>query len=146
MLNSNTHRNYLSRLAFAGDSPEPAYHRVNLVARALCPVKGVKSFTARQVRIVSISETGAILQARGIEQLTAHFYLCLGTSEIFITCAQIRQQEGSVFVRFSKPEESAFIRALAGITFPMTTLQTLRGQSARAIEARIRRPETTARG
>jgi hypothetical protein len=28
----------------------------------------------------------------------------------------------------------------------MTTLQTLRGQSARAIEARIRWPETKARG
>lgn len=144
MLNSHTHRNYLSRLAFAGDSAEPAFSRVNLVARALCPVKGVKSFAAHQVRIVSISETAAVLQARSLEPLSDHFYLCLGKFEIFITCARLRQQEGSLFVRFSKPEETDFIRALAGITFPMTTLQKLRGHSVRAIEARIRQPEQAA--
>jgi|GEM_PF-1060862 len=144
MLGSSTHRNYLSRLAFAGDHPEPVFTRVNLVARALCPVKGVKSFAVHQVRIVSISETAAVLQARNIEQLTDHFYLCLGKFEIFLTCARMRTQEGSLFVRFSKPEETGFIRALAEITFPMTTLEKLRGHSVRAIEARIRQPETAA--
>ncbi|QRM44584.1 hypothetical protein [Rhizobium sp. BG4] len=144
MLSSSTHRNYLSRLAFAGDNPEPVFTRVNLVARALCPVKGVKSFAAHQVRIVSISEAAAVLQARNIELLTDHFYLCLGKFEIFLTCARVRAQEGSLFVRFSKPEETSFIRALSEITFPMTTLEKLRGHSVRVIEARIRQPETAA--
>jgi len=137
MLNSQVARNYLSRLAFVGDNTEPAYQRVNLVVRALCPVKGVKSFAVHQVRIVSISEAGAVLQGRAIESLTDHFYLCLGKFEIFLTCARVKQQEGSLFVRFAKREESEFIRALTRISFPMTTLQTLRGHSPRAVEMRI---------
>ncbi len=137
MLEPNVHRNYLSRLAFTNDTAEPRFQKVNLVARALCPVKGVKSFATHQVRIVSISETGAVLQARNIQSLSDHFYLCLGKFEIVLTCACVKRQEDSVFVRFSKPEDAGFIRALALIDFPLTTLQTLRGQTSRTIEARI---------
>ena len=140
MLNPHLRRNYLSRLALANETEQSAYKSVNLVVRALCPVKGVKSFAIHQVRIVSLSETGAVLQARNIHILTDHFYLCLGDFEIFLTCARVKQQEESLFVRFSKKEESDFIRALTQITFPLTTLQKLRGQSTRAIEARIQRP------
>lgn len=137
MLHSRPHRNYLSRLAFADDTAEPVYEKVNLVARALCPVNGVRSFATHQVRIVSINETGAILQARNIQSLTSHFYLCLGKFEIFLTCARVKRQDESLFVRFSKKEDGEFIRALAQITFPMTTLQRLHGHSPRAIEMRI---------
>lgn len=140
MLEADVHRNYLSRLAFADDAAEARYHAVNLLARALCPVKGVRSFATYQVRIVSISETGAVLQARNITSLTDHFYLCLGQFEILLTCTRVKRQEGSLFVRFSKPEESGFIHALALIDFPLTTLQRLRGQSSRRIEMRITQP------
>jgi hypothetical protein len=141
MLESHTHRNYLSRLAFAGETAEPVYQKVNLVAQALCPVNGVRSFATHQVRIVSISETGAVLQARNIQSLTNHFYLCLGKFEIFLTCARVKRQDDSLFVRFSKKEEGEFIRALAQITFPMATLQKLHGHSPRAIEVRIQQPD-----
>ena len=139
MLDSQAHRNYLSRLAFADDAAQPTYHKVNLVARALCPTTTVKSFDIHQVRIAYISETAAVLQGHNIQTLTDHFYLCLGKAEIFLTCACVKRQEGSLVVRFSKSEESDFIRALAQISFPMATLQKLRGQSSRVIEARIQR-------
>ncbi|MDM9629819.1 hypothetical protein QTL95_28465 [Rhizobium sp. S152] len=138
MLTDHIHRNYLSRIAFEDQTLEPVYRKVNLVARALCPVRGVKSFTVHQVRIVSICETGAVLQARNVLALPDHFYLCLGKFEIFLTCGQTKRQDGSLFVRFSRREDRLFIRDLAEITFPMTTLQQLRGTASRAIEARIR--------
>ena len=140
MLETHVHRNYLSRLAFTGDAAEARYQTVNLLARVLCPINGVKSFATFQVRIVSISETGAVLQARNITSLTDHFYLCLGQFEIVLTCTRTKRQEGSLFVRFLKPEESSFIRALAMIDFPLTTLQRLRGHSSRGIQMRITQP------
>ena len=138
MLTDTVRRNYLSRLAFSNDDREQPYHKTNLVVRALCPIKGMRSFAVHKVRIVSINEAGAIVQARDIAILPEHFYLCLGKSEIFLTCSRVSKGDGSLFVRFSKPESSAFIQALTRISFPLTTLEQLRGNVAQAIETRIR--------
>lgn len=140
MLDQPAHRNYLSRLAFSDSAPAQKYHKVNLVARALYPDGGVKKFASMQVRIVSINETGAIVQARDIGVLPDHFYLCLGKREIFLTCSKKRQQDASAFVMFSKPEATAFIMALKKLDFPLATLQELKGRSSAVIEARIYNP------
>ncbi len=139
MLEKRGNRNYLSRLYFDQHSEDYQYRRVNLVARAIYPARGVKSFATLQVRVVSLSETGAILQASNIKLLPDHFYLCLGKFEIFLTCAKVKDENGSMFVSFSRKEETSFIEALSLIAFPLDTLQQLQGNCSRAIEARIDR-------
>ena len=137
MLQPQVSRNYLSRLAFGAEAPEQGYNKVNLLARALCPTKGVKSFEIQQVRVLHIDENGAVLQAQSVQSLTDHFYLCLGQFEILITCACRKRNDSTLVVRFSKREETAFIRALTRIDVPITTMQRLSGQSSQAIETRI---------
>jgi hypothetical protein len=139
MMEQQSRRNYLSRLYPGQDEEEYRYRKVNLVARALFPARGVKSFATLQVRIVSLSEEAAVLQSNNLKYLPEHFYLCLGQFEIFLTCARRKVENGSMFVNFSKREDASFIEALSLITFPLDTIQQLQGKCSRAIEARIDR-------
>lgn len=141
MTQSHKARHYLAAL-YPNDNTPKQYRKVNLVARALFPAPGLKSLYSLQVRIVSISETGAILQSRAIDYLPDHFYLCFGEREILITCAKKSLLNGSVVASFAKAEAPGFIDALTRITFPLVTLKKLGGICPPAIAARITRTAT----
>ncbi|MGF0540273.1 hypothetical protein ACQQ2Q_19940 [Agrobacterium sp. ES01] len=137
MTSTQKQRHYLAQFYEGVDGSDATHRKANLVARAVFPVAGVKSFQAAQVRIVGLSDGGAVLHSSMLEYLPEHFYLCLGEREIFITCARRKVENGEMTVTFSNREDPAFIDALCQITFPLSTLKRLRGESVRAIEARI---------
>ncbi len=130
-------RHYLAELYSGNEAGR--YRKVNLVARALFPAPGLKSLHSMQVRIVQISEKGAVLHSRAISYLPDHFYLCLGAREILITCGRKLFVNGSAVVTFARDEKTAFIDALSQITFPLTTLRKLAGGCPLIIEERITR-------
>ncbi|MCV3737385.1 hypothetical protein OCK02_14310 [Rhizobium sp. TRM96647] len=142
MLQSPKARHYLADL-YPGNETATNERKVNLVARALFPAPGLKSLHSIQVRIVRISESGALLESRAIDYLPDHFYLCFGAREILITCARKSLVKGSAAVSFARNEKPAFIDALARITFPLATLKKLGGICPLAIEERITRPVAT---
>ena len=126
MIENPKARHYLAAL-YPEKEAGKHYREVNLVARALFPAPGLKSLHSMQVRIVRISENGAVLHSRAIDYLPDHFYLCLGAREILITCARKLLANGNAVVGFSRDEKPAFIDALAQITFPLMTLKKLAG-------------------
>jgi len=134
---SNHKRHYLAEFYGGYDDKHARFRKTNLVARALYPKAGVKSFASLQVRIVGLHERGAILQSSAIEFLPEHFYLCLGDGEIFITCARKSVDRADMFVSFSQAEDTGFIEALTKIAVPLSTLRRMRGQSPLPVEARI---------
>jgi hypothetical protein len=137
MTNMQKSGHYLSQYYRSQNSTDLEFRRVNLVARAVYSASGLKSFSTMQVRVVSISTTGAILEGNLLRYLADQFYLCFGEREIFITCARRNMVAGKLAVTFSHREDPAFIQALARVTFPLSTLSKLRGTMAPAIEARI---------
>ncbi|MCY1668041.1 hypothetical protein [Rhizobium sp. SL86] len=139
MANPQKTRHYLSQYYAPAPQEEAQFRKVNLVARAVYPVAGLKTFATMQVRIVGITDKGALLQSSMIEHLSDHFYLCLGEREIFITCAKRNIHDGGMVVGFSERESPAFVDALARIPFPLSTLKRMRGACAPAIEQRITR-------
>jgi hypothetical protein len=139
MTSTQKPRNYLSQYYAGIDRQEAPFRKVNLVARAVYSTAGVKTFSVMQVRIVGLSDTGAIIQSSMLDYLSDHFYLCLGDREIFITCAKRNAVNGDMVVAFAQREKPDFIAALARITFPLTTLKRLRGACGPVIEGRITR-------
>lgn len=136
MLQRPKPRHYLAQLYRANEEPKPL-RKVNLVVRALFPAPGLKTLYSMQVRVVSINETGAVLQARTLDYLPDHFYLCLGEKEIVMTCAKASVNNGSMTVSFALDEESDFIEALTHISFPLSTLAKLHGACAPVVARRI---------
>lgn len=133
-------RHYLAEFYGANDNPHARYGKANLVARAIYPrAAGVKSFCSLQVRIVGLHEGGAIVQSSAIEFLPDHFYLCLGDQEIFFTCAKKTVVKADMFVTFAQPESLELVEALRRLSFPLATLQTMKGRCEAVIEARINR-------
>jgi len=137
MLHNERPRHYLAQFYGANDNPHERHCKVNLVARALYPRAGVKSFASLQVRIVGLRENGAIIQSSAIEFLPDHFYICLGEGEIFLTCAKQNVTQAEMVVSFSQPVDAPFIQALSRIDFPLSTLKRLDGYCHPAVQARI---------
>lgn len=137
MLQQQKGRHYLAQFYGANDNPRDRPHKCNLVARALYPKAGVKSFCSLQVRIVGVNENGAIIQSSAIEFLPDHFYICLGEGEIFLTCAKRNMMKAEMAVSFAQPVDAAFVEALSRITFPLSTLKRMTGLCHPAVEARI---------
>ncbi|PYB73265.1 hypothetical protein [Rhizobium wuzhouense] len=132
-------RHYLAQFYGANDNPHDRYRKTNLVARAIYPRAGVKSYCSLQVRIVGLNEQGAILQSSAIEFLPDHFYLCLGEEEIFLTCAKKSVLKADMFVTFARPESAELVESLTRMPFPLGTLRRLSGRCEPVIEARIAR-------
>lgn len=129
MLESSKPRHYLAQFYEANDNPKVRYRRTNLVALAVYPNGGVKSFSSLHVRIVGISETGAVLQAGPVEFLPDHFYLSLGNNEVVFTCTKRNVSKDKMVVIFSKQEDTFFINALAKGGLPLTTLKRMRAST-----------------
>ncbi|SFB46858.1 hypothetical protein SAMN03159496_04046 [Rhizobium sp. NFR07] len=130
-------RHYLAQFYGANDNPQIRLRKANLVARAVYPTAGVKSFASIQVRIVGLHENGATIQSSAIDFLPDHFYLCLGENEIFFTCAKINVLKAEMVVSFSRPEDTFFIETLAKIGLPLATLKRMRGLCPPVIQARM---------
>lgn len=129
MLENSKPRHYLAQFYGANDNPKVRYRKTNIVARAVYPNGGVKSFSSLQVRIVGISETGALIQAGAVEFLPDHFYLCLGNNEVFFTCAKRNVMKDKMVVSFAQPEDTFFINALTKGGLPLTTLKRMRAST-----------------
>ncbi len=129
MLESSKPRHFLAQFYGANDNPKVRYRKANLVARAVYPNGGVKSFSSLQVRIVGICETGALIQAGAVEFLPDHFYLCLGDNEVFFTCAKRNVMKDKMVLIFSQPEDTFFIDALAKGGLPLTALKRMRAST-----------------
>ncbi len=129
MLESSKPRHYLAQFYEANDNPKVRYRKTNLVARAVYPNGGVKSFSSLQVHIVGICETGALIQAGAVEFLPDHFYLCLGDNEVFFTCAKRNVMKDRMVLIFSRPEDTFFINALAKGGLPLTALKRMRAST-----------------
>lgn len=137
MTNTPKHRNYLAQFYGANDNPQIRQRKANLVARAIYPQVGMKSFASVQIRIVALHERGAIIQSKALEFLPEHFYICLGEGEIFFTCARKNLFKGEMVVSFSQAEDPFFIEALAKIRLPLATLGRLRDSCPPVIQARM---------
>jgi hypothetical protein len=129
MLESSKPRHYLAQFYGANDNPKVRYRKTNVVARAVYPNGGVKSFSSLQVRIIGICETGALIQAGAVEFLPDHFYLSLGNNEVFFTCAKRNVMKDRMVLIFSQPEDTFFIDALAKGGLPLTTLKRMRAST-----------------
>lgn len=129
MLENGKHRHYLAQFYGANDNPKVRYRKANLVARAVYPNGGVKSFSSLQVRIVGICETGALIQAGAVEFLPDHFYLSLGNNEVVFTCAKRNVMKDKMVLIFSQTEDTFFIDALAKGGLPLTTLRRMRAST-----------------
>jgi hypothetical protein len=136
-LQNGKSRHYLAQFYGANDNPQIRLRKANLVARAVYPTAGVKSFASIQVRIVGLHENGATIQSSAIDFLPDHFYLCLGENEIFFTCAKINVLKAEMVVSFSRPEDTFFIETLAKIGLPLATLKRMRGLCPPVIQARM---------
>lgn len=137
MLNQQKGRHYLAQFYGANNGPVGQPRKCNLVARALYPKAGVKSFASLQVRIVSIHEEGALIQSSMIAFLPDHFYICLGEGEIFLTCAKKDVVQAEMLVSFRSSLDTPFVEALARINSPLITLKRMSGYVPAAIESRI---------
>jgi hypothetical protein len=137
MLQNGKSRHYLAQFYGANDNPDIRIRRCNLVARAVYPSAGMKSFASLQVRIVGLHENGAIIQSSAIGFLPDHFYLCLGENEIFFTCARKSVDRAEMVLSFSQPEDTFFIETLAKIGLPLATLKRMRGLCPPVIQARM---------
>ena len=137
MLQHQKSRHYLAQFYGANDNPVGKARRCNLVARAIFPKAGVKSFSSVQVRILSIHEYGAHIQSSALGFIPDHFYLCLGESEIFVTCIKKEAVQADALLSFTKPLDTPFVEALSRIDFPLSTLRRMSGQFPAAIESRI---------
>jgi hypothetical protein len=126
MLEDGRHRHYLAQFYGANDNPKIRYRKTNMVARAVYPNGGVKSFSSLQVRLIGVCETGALIQAAAIEFLPDHFYLSLGDNEIVFTCAARNVMKDRMVVTFAKPEDTFFIDAFAKVGLPLSTLKRMR--------------------
>ncbi|MEB2842864.1 hypothetical protein GAO09_28010 [Rhizobiales bacterium RZME27] len=139
-------RNYLAQFYSANDNALPRMRKANILARAIYPKSGVKSFATMQIRIVGLHEKGAIIQSKAIEFLPEHFYICLGAGEIFFTCAQKNIIKGEMVVAFSEAEDSFFIEALSRLVLPLASLSGIRDACPPIVQARMRtkgRPTVT---
>lgn len=145
MLQNRKPRHFLAEFYSANDNPEVRpdirMRRANLVARAVYPKSGVKSFSSLPVRIVGLHEEGAVIQCSAIDFLPEHFYLCLGENEIFFTCAKRKVVKAEMVVSFAQPEDTFFIDALAKINLPLATLKRMRDSVPPVIQARMRAPK-----
>jgi len=136
-------RNYLSQFYTANDNAQQRVRKANLLAKAIYPKAGVKSFATLQIRIVGLHEKGAIIQSKALEFLPDHFYICLGDGEIFFTCAKKNLVRGDMVVAFSEEEDSFFIEALARVVLPLAALGSIRDACPPIVQARMsksRRP------
>ena len=131
------HRNYLSQLYAADDKPAIRLRKANFVVRAVYPRFGVKSFATLKVLVVGIHERGAVIWASAAQSLPEHFYLCVGDREVFLTCARMRANGSLIEVSFSHLEDPEFIKALAGISSPLITLERMRDTAPKSIRSRI---------
>jgi hypothetical protein len=136
-LQNRKSRHYLAQFYGANDNPQIRIRKANLVARAVYPTAGMKSFASIQVRIVGLHENGAIIQSSAIDFLPEHFYLCLGENEIFFTCAKKNVLKAEMVLSFSQPEDTFFIETLAKIGLPLATLKRMRGLCPPVIQARM---------
>jgi hypothetical protein len=137
MLNQQKSRHYLAQFYGTNNVPVGRPRQCNLVARALYPKAGVKSFASLQVRIVSIHEEGALIQSSMIAFLPDHFYICLGEGEIFLTCAKKDVVQAEMLVSFTTPLDTPFVDALTRVNHPLSTLKRMSGRFPSAIESRI---------
>lgn len=137
MLHQQKSRHYLAQYYAADETPVGKARKCNVVARAVFPKAGVKSFSSLQVRILSIHEYGAHIQSSALAFLPDHFYICLGEGEIFITCVKKEAVQADMLVSFTKPLDTPFVEALSQIKFPLSTLHRMSGQFPAAIESRI---------
>ncbi|AYD01910.1 hypothetical protein [Neorhizobium sp. NCHU2750] len=126
MLENGRHRHYLAEFYGANDNPKIRYRKTNIVARAVYPNGGVKSFSSLQVRLIGMCETGALIQSAAMKFLPEHFYLSLGNNEIVFTCAARNVMEDRMVVTFAKPEDTFFVDALAKAGLPLATLKRMR--------------------
>ncbi len=145
-MNSQKPRHYLTQFYNANDNLQPRMRKANLLAQAIYPKSGVKSFASLQVRIVALHEKGAIIHSKAVEFLPDHFYICLGADEIFFTCAKKDVIRGQMVVAFSEAEDPFFIEALSRLVLPISALGSLRDASPPVVQARMRghrRPTVT---
>lgn len=129
MLENSKPRHYLAQFYGANDNPQVRYRRTSIIARAVYPNGGVKSFSSLQVRIVGLCETGALIQTAAVEFLPDHFYLCLGENEVIFTCAKRNVMKDKMVLVFSQAEDTFFINSLAKGGLPLTTLKRMRAST-----------------
>lgn len=129
MLESSKPRHYLAQFYGANDNPKVRYRRTSIVARAVYPNGGVKSFSSLQVRVVGICETGALIHADTVKFLPDHFYLSLGENDVIFTCAKRNVMKDKMVVVFSQTEDTFFINALARGGVSLTALKRMRAST-----------------
>lgn len=128
---------YLSQFYIANDNSTSGMRKVDLMARAIFPTVGMRSFATTQIRIVGVNENGAVLQSGTNIPLPDHFYVALGENEIFLTCARDGSDGEQISVTFSGKEDARFIDALAAIQNPLQTLLRLGDHCHAAIRSRL---------
>ena len=115
--------NYLSRVP--EERRKWPRRQTSLVVRVAFTRKGVRQLVGVQATIVNLSEGGAAIVSRMLEQIPDHFYIVLGKMEIMLPCARVRISNGVMHVRFTKEQRTEFIERLAEIRLPLALLAPL---------------------
>lgn len=124
-LSGKPRSNYLSRVP--EERRKWPRRQTSLVVRVVFPARGVRRLRSVQATLVNLSEGGAALISRRLEEIPEHFYIVFGKLEILLTCGRIKISNDVMHVRFAKDQPTAFIDMLAEIRFPLALLAPIAG-------------------
>lgn len=95
------------------------------MVRILYPKKGLRKLCVSQIRLLDISEGGAMGTTRD-KEIPEHFYIVIGKLQYHIGCSLIGRNDAMVRLRFIKEQPSIFIDIFAETADPLHFLNEIR--------------------